>query len=108
MSTSAKIAALNDQFRKTGRHGRYMITAGVKALGDQAVMEIVAKVKSFSDFNKNNDPHNEHDMGKIEHNGETIFWKVDYYDKAMQFGSDHPSDQNKTTRVLTILLAEEY
>lgn len=108
MSKSAKIAALNDQFRKTGQGGRYMITAGVKALGDQAVMEIVAKVKSFSDFNKNNDPHHEHDMGKMEHNGETIFWKIDYYDKAMQYGSDDPSDQNKTTRVLTILLADEY
>ena len=47
-------------------------------------------------------------MGKIEHNGEAILWKVDYYDKAMQYGSDDPSDQNKTTRVLTILLADEY
>ncbi len=55
MSKSAKIAELNDQFRRTGRGGRYMITAGVKALGDQTVMEIVAKVKSFSDFNKNNE-----------------------------------------------------
>ncbi len=108
MSKSAKISALNDQFRKTGRGGRYMITTGVKALGDRAVMEIVAKVKSFSDFNKNNDPHHEHDMGKIEHNGEPIFWKIDYFDKAMQYGSDDPSDPSRTTRTLTILLADEY
>ena len=85
-----------------------MITAGIKALGDQAVMEIVQKVKMFNTFEVNNDPHHEHDLGKIKHNKETIFWKIDYYDKAMEYGSEDPSDPDKTTRVLTIMLAEEY
>lgn len=33
---------------------------------------------------------------------------IDYYDAACHFGSEDPSDEAKTTRVLTILLPEDY
>jgi len=65
-------------------------------------------VQSFSNFTKDNDPHGEHDFGSIKIEGETYFFKIDYYDLAMQFGSENSADPEQTTRVLTIMRADEY
>ena len=69
---------------------------------------ILGKVMSFEDFTPDNDPHGEHDFGAFEHAGKRIFWKIDYYDAACENGSEDPADASKTTRVLTIMLADEY
>ena len=85
-----------------------MITAGVKALGQEKVNQIVRKVQTFDQFTKDNDPYEEHDYGSFVHEGEKILWKIDYYDKNLEFGSEDPADPSKTTRVLTIMTALEY
>ena len=70
--------------------------------------EIVQAVMDFNDFTETNDPYGEHDFGAIKLDGQTLFWKIDYYDPDLRFGSEDPGDPDKTRRVLTILLAEEY
>jgi len=106
----AKIRELNDAFRSSmdQRLGRIMMTAGVAALPSDVQAMIVRRVATFSDFNADNDPHGEHDFGSFELSGRKFFFKLDYFDAAMEFGSEDPADPEKTTRVLTIMLAEEY
>lgn len=109
MSDHKKIAELNDLCRKfMGVTCRLVHTFGINALPDLDKAEIHKKVELFDDFNEENDPYGEHDFGAIEHNGEKIFWKIDYYDPELRFGSENPADPSRTARVLTIMLANEY
>jgi hypothetical protein len=55
-----------------------------------------------------NDPHGEHDFGAIDEDGVRFFWKIDTYDRDMSAHSPDPTDPKVTTRVLTIMPAEEY
>lgn len=103
------IAKLNDGFRRSGGlGGRFMITAGVQALGPIHVAELNRLVIRFDDFTEDNDPYGEHDFGSIEYGGQKFFWKIDAYDKSLEFGSPDPTDPAVTTRVLTLMLAQEY
>jgi len=99
---------LNDAFRRTGDGGHILFTAGVSGLGVAFSHQALALVRTFDAFTPDNDPHGEHDFGSVDHNGERISWKIDYYDAACKFVSKDPADPTKTTRVLTIMLAEEY
>ncbi len=106
--SAAKIRELNDRFRTTMTGGRVMMTAGVNALPSDVKAMVIRRVATFSDFNADNDPHSEHDFGSFAPAGRKFFFKLDYFDAAMEFGSKDPADPSKTTRVLTIMLAEEY
>jgi hypothetical protein len=102
------IAELNDAFRRSFTGGQVFVTRGISALPRDAQAAITDRVRSFEVFDENNDPHGEHDFGSFDHDGHTIFWKIDLYDLDHQFYSPDPTDPSKTNRVLTILLAEEY
>ena len=106
--SAERIRELNDQFRATNIGGRVMMTAGVAALSEDARREVLNRVRTFDAFTSDNDPHKEHDFGSFEVAGKKVFWKIDYFDAAMEFGSEDPADPSKTTRVLTIMLASEY
>lgn len=107
-SRAERIRALNDALRTRLQGGRVMMTAGVQALGADAVAATLASMRSFKDFTEDNDPHGEHDFGSFELGGTAFFFKIDYYDERMDHGSEDPSDPTKTTRVLTLMLASEY
>jgi hypothetical protein len=107
--TTKRIAELNDAFRLCfPPNGRRYITDGIFALSSAARDAILQKVRDFDSFTEDNDPHGEHDFGAFEHEGERIFWKIDYYDAEMKRGSENPADPQQTVRVLTIMLASEY
>jgi hypothetical protein len=108
MSKSESIRSLNDAFRRTFVGGAVMITAGVEAMPLDQRRSLLAKVRSFEAFGEDNDPHGEHDFGAVDECGVRYFWKLDYYDRATEFGSPDPADPAVTTRVLTIMRADEY
>jgi hypothetical protein len=114
MSTPAKpsqtdrIRALNDQLRQNLSRGHAIMTAGIAALGPEAVARIVKTVEVFDDFCHANDPHQEHDFGSFNADGHTIFFKIDYYDPTLHHHSSDPADPTITERVITIMLADEY
>jgi Protein of unknown function (DUF3768) len=103
-----QICALNDQLRQTLTTGLVVITPGVAALGPEPVKRIVKTVSVYDDFCRANDPHEEHDFGVFEAEGQTIFFKIDYYDNTLSFHSSDPADPSVTKRVVTIMLSEEY
>lgn len=103
-----KIALLNDAFRTTFSGGRVMMTSGVYELPDCVKAEALVQVTKFSEFSADNDPHYEHDFGSFNLVGRKFFWKIDYYDKDLVNGSEDPGDPERTTRVLTLMLAGEY
>ena len=103
-----RIRALNDELRQYLLGGLAVITPGVAALGQQAVERIVKTIAGYDDFCHANDPHEEHDFGSFEADGQTIFFKIDYFDTTLTYHSPDPSDPSVTERVITIMLADEY
>jgi hypothetical protein len=103
-----RIRALNDELRQYLLGGLAVITPGVAALGQQAVERIVKTIAVYDDFCHANDPHEEHDFGSFQADGQTIFFKIDYFDKNLTYHSPDPSDPAVTERVITIMLADEY
>lgn len=106
MTHTEKVRALNDAFRQSFLGGRVVATASIANRSDLA--SIMNRVRCFADFSEANDPYGEHDFGAFTHAGEMLYWKIDYYDAQLSGGSEDPSNPNVTSRVLTIMLAEEY
>lgn len=117
------IASVNDRVRKAlsdeselGRLGqdgvkfKFVWTHGVdEGLVASGHFETLLKaVAEFDDFSKDNNPHGERDFGSLTVEGEKIFFKFDYYDPSLKFGSENPLDNAKTVRVLTVMLPQEY
>jgi hypothetical protein len=112
MTNSEKIAQLNDAHRQKlwmpPNGGRTILTEGIMALDVEDRGEIMSKVVQFNDFTEGDDPYGERDFGAFDYDGQKIFWKIDYYDRQLDGGSEDPSNPAVTTRVLTIYLASEH
>ncbi len=104
----SRIRALNDDLRRSLAGGVLMMTAGVVALGRAKQLAILDAVAAFDGFDADNDPYGEGDFGALQVEGERLFFKIEYFDRSLTAHSPDPADPSITTRVLTIMLAEEY
>jgi hypothetical protein len=114
---AARIAAQNDAFRHSilgntpatdAPQGQFVMTRGVAALGPDARLELIRRVAVFETFNSDSDPQGWHEMGVIEFEDTTVWFRIDLYDTDYTYGSPEPSDPEQTRRVLTLLLPSEY
>ena len=108
MNNTPRIAALNDLLRQTLLTGRVVLTPGVQSLPPDMRERVLEQVRNYDDFRFANDPYGERDMGGFALDGQSYFWKIDYYDKELRYLSDDPANAELTTRVLTVMLADEY
>lgn len=114
------IAAQNDAFRsqagltdapmlgETPIPGIVLMTPGIQGMSLIAQAEILRRVRRFAGWTPENDPHGEHDFGAFTYQGERIYFKIDYYDPDLTYGSENPADLSQTRRVLTVMTAQEY
>ncbi len=105
----AQIRRLNDRLRCHGvGNGTLFMTEGITSAPDGFAKRAIAAMRTFDTFTKDNDPHEEHDFGAFDLEGQRLLFKIDYYGPDMQRGSDDSSDEAQTYRVLTLMLAHEY
>jgi hypothetical protein len=103
-----RIRTLNDKLRQHLIGGGVVMTPGIAAVGPVAIERIVRTIAVFDDFCRKNDPYQEHDFGAFDVEGQTVFFKIEYYDKTLAAHSPDPADPSVTERIMTIMLAEEY
>lgn len=107
-ATDQRIRDLNDRFRRSFEGGQVMMTKGVANLALQVRYQVFSAIQTFDDFTEDNDPYGTREFGSVEIDGQTVWFKIDAYDRNLEYGSPDPSDPEVTTRVMTVLLPEEY
>lgn len=105
----ARIRTLNDVFRQTFLGGQVLLAHGITAeYSPDEIQEILTEVRAFDAFTKDMDPHGEHEFGIFKYKDHSIYFKIDYYDKSMEWHSPDKSDPKVTNRVMTVMLPSDY
>lgn len=122
---TARIARLNDRARQAmGLACTAFATVGFRSLSEADQSRVRELIETYDAFDEDSDPHGERDFGAVYQLGdgrwttdrpkvrdnerERVFWKLDYYDRDLRFGSEDPANPAVTRRVLTIMLSDEY
>ena len=122
---TARIARLNDLARRAmGVACTAVATVGFRSLSASDQSSVRELIETFDAFDEDGDPYGERDFGCVyqlgdgrwtterprlcEDERERVFWKLDYYDRDLRFGSEDAANPAITRRVLTIMLADEY
>lgn len=104
-----RIRELNDRYRSKVPFSPdlVMTSALAESLGD-FLPDLWRVIRDFDSFTESNDPWEEHDFGQLKVRDIEIFWKIDYYDLNLEYGSPDPSDESLTRRVMTVYLPEAH
>jgi hypothetical protein len=102
------IADMNDAFRQSLIGGQIVLTAGIRALPRKMQAAIIEQLRSFEEFDADNDPFGYHNSGRFEHCGRTILWHIDLDGRGYYLNQPNPVNPAGHNFVLTIFLAEEY
>lgn len=116
---AALIAAQNDAFRRLTClgvvpdkpiQGRMFLTRALIEAGDGVAAQAIQAVGVFDAFEPDNDPEGWHDFGAVEIRGERVFWKIEVFEAGsdLRYGAETPDDPATTTRVLTIMMAQDW
>lgn len=105
----ATIARLNDRCRQgLDRTARIVMTrACLGTFAENRAAEIIVQAEILRILRHYQFPDadaGERNRGSCEYRGTTVYFCIDYYDAAMEYGSEDPSDASQTRRVLTIML----
>lgn len=103
-----RVRELNDALRKTLQGGKVVMAQSVAALPPHHVAQALQTMQMFNAFTADNDPHGEHDCAIFTVGDQRFMFKIDYYDRNMELGSENPTDADQTVRVLTLMLASDY
>lgn len=113
-SRTERIAQLNDRCRHgLDRNARIVVTSnclarlapsGTKIAEVLAQVELMRAIRQAS-FDRDSP---ERDKGAVTVGDTEVLFKIDYYDPNLEYGSEDPTDAAQTTRVLTIMLPEDY
>ncbi len=102
---TARICALNDNLRTTFGGGKVMLSASVTEMGHELKAAALMEMRKFTAFDGGNDPHRGHDFGAFEIGHYRFLFKIDLYEEP---DVKNANGEPVVTRVLTIMLAEEY
>lgn len=56
----------------------------------------------------NDESDNEQDFGILYVRDQKLFFKIDYYDRTLEWGSEDPANPEVTIRVMTVMMPEDY
>ena len=85
-----------------------MVTSGVMAVKGYCRSILTSALANYGGFDEDNDPHGERDMGHFVLFDTDLYFKIDYYEQDLKFGSDDPADASITHRILTIMTKADF
>jgi Protein of unknown function (DUF3768) len=98
----ARVASLNDEFRRRGFGGIVTVSDNIRARGSVFVTTAKRAVEADDRFTSETDPSGRHDFGIVTIAGIRVCWKIDYQRDGDPTLPVDPACAHNTLRLLSI------